>query len=127
MIAHSTSDVISEETMGQVDLSPLVGNWVNSHRDTGWIKRFTISKAGGSFVIHTFGVEEPLDWGEARLSAYAEASGELAFYCVYDLGFMDAIFAANRAKGLIVIAAFYKFGDGSGRCVFNREFYFREE
>ncbi|HWC77384.1 MAG TPA: hypothetical protein VG778_07975 [Blastocatellia bacterium] len=110
----------------RVDLSPLVGSWSNSYSETKWIERIEISKDGDSFLITTFGVSEPREWGVAQMEGYEDATGELAFIATYDLGSMEATFAGNKAKGLIVIGAYYKLKDGTGR-IFNREFYFRED
>ncbi len=112
---------------GQVDLSPLLGTWVNSNDATKWIKKLILARKGDLFTLHTFTVEEPTDWGEVEITTYRDSGGELGFHAVYQVGSIEAVFAANVNKGLIVIVAFYQFKDGSGRPNFLcREFYYRE-
>lgn len=123
-----TAEPSPGKTVEAVDLAPLLGNWVNSNPATKWIKRFTLAKRDGAAVLHAFGAQEPLDWGEVELTAYMGDSAMVGFHAVYDLGSMEAILAANTNKGLVVIVAFYKFKDQSGRANFiSREFYFREQ
>jgi hypothetical protein len=113
---------------GQVDIRPLLGIWVNSNRDTNWINRFILSEKDGAFTLRVFGAAGLGDCGEVEITTYTDNIGEMAFHAVYDLGIVDSLLAANTNKGLIVIAAFHRFKDGSGRSNFLcREFYFRED
>ena len=49
------------------------------------------------------------------------------FLAEYHFGFADLALAANEAKGLLIIASFMTFRDGSGRSsYFTREFFYRE-
>ena len=110
-----------------VDISTLLGAWTNSNSQTEWIKRFTLSKKGSIFTIHVHGAAEPFDWGEVEAVPYMDNIGELAFHAVYELETFNSLLAANTNKGLIIIAAFNRFKNGSGRSNFLcREFYFRE-
>ena len=112
---------------GQVDLSPLLGTWVNSNDATKWIKKLILARKGDSFTLQAFAVEEPTDWGEVEITTYREHTGELGFHAVYKVGSIESVFAANVNKELIVIVCFYQFKDGSGReNTLCREFYFRE-
>lgn len=112
---------------GQVDIRPLVGNWMNSNRETAWIKRFILAEKNGGFTMRTFDAGGA-DWGEVDIATYTDNIGEMAFHAIYDLGFVESLLAANTNKGLVVIAAFHRFRDGSGRSNFLcREFYFRED
>jgi hypothetical protein len=113
---------------GQADITPLLGNWMNSNPTTEWIKRFELAEQGGTFTLHTFGANEPADWGETEVSTYQDNIGEMAFYARYDLGFVEPVLAANTSKGLIVVAAFLRFQEGSERTNFLcREFYVRDQ
>jgi hypothetical protein len=111
----------------EVDMSPLLGIWVNSNSQTHWIKRFTLGKLGNVFTIHAYGATQPFDWGEVEVVPYMDNIGELAFHALYDLEPVHSLLAANTNKGLIIIAAFNRFKQASGRANFLcREFYFRE-
>jgi hypothetical protein len=115
------------ETAGQVEITPLLGTWLNSNHETRWIKKFSLARKGDAFTLRAFSAAEPFDWGEREVSTYMDNIGELAFHAIYDLGFVESTLAANTNKGLIVIAAFHKFKDNSGRANFLcREFYYRE-
>jgi hypothetical protein len=113
---------------GQADITPLVGKWVNSNPTTEWIKAFTLAEKDGIYTLHAFGVNEPVDWGETEVWAYQDNIGEMAFYAVYDLGFLESILAANSNKGLIVVAAFLRFREGGEwKNFLCREFYVRQQ
>lgn len=110
-----------------VDISPLLGVWTNSNTQTKWIRRFTLDQKGSIFTIQVQGAAEPFDWGEVEAVPYMDNIGELAFHAVYELEIFHSLLAANTNKGLIIIAAFNRFTNGSGRSNFLcREFYFRE-
>jgi hypothetical protein len=52
----------------------------------------------------------------------------LVFFAVYDFDFMRMFLAANMNKGLLIIASYNTFRDGSGRSnYFSREFFYRAE
>lgn len=118
---------LKPDSASEVDISPLLGNWVNSNHQTNWIKRFTLGKKGSVFTIHAHGAREPFDWGEIEITTYVDNIGELAFHAVYDLETIRSLLAANTNKGLIIIAAFIRFKNVGERSNFLcREFYFRE-
>lgn len=110
----------------RVDIAPLLGTWTNSNAETEWIREFTLERKGEGFAIHVLSAREPADWGEAEVTAYTDNIGELAFHAVYEVGPLESVLAANTNKGLIVIAAFHKFTDGSRPNFLCREFYYRE-
>jgi hypothetical protein len=56
----------------------------------------------------------------------ATSSTSLAFRAFYDLGFKETILQAKVKKGVLVVANFNRFKDGSGRAnYFSREFFYR--
>jgi len=113
----------------RVDIGPLLGTWVNSNHETEWIRQLVLARRGDAFTIHVHSAGtagEPADWGEIEVSTYTDNIGELAFHAVYDLDAVHAVLAANTNKGLIVIAAFLAFKDGSRPDFLCREFYYRE-
>lgn len=119
---------LEPDKAGQIDITPLLGAWVNSNHATEWIKEFTLSRKGNIFTLHAYGAREPFDWGEIEITTYMDNIGEMAFHAVYDLEHTHSVLAANTNKGLIVIAAFHRFKEGNGRSNFLcREFYFRKD
>jgi len=110
----------------RVDIGPLLGTWVNSNHETEWIREFTLERRGEAFTIRVLSAREPADWGEAEVSSYTDNIGELAFHAVLQVGPLESVLAANTNKGLVVIAAFHKFRDGSRPNFLCREFYYRK-
>ena len=110
----------------QHDITPLLGNWVNSNPATEWITKFTLARKGDTFSISTSSARKPLDWGEVEITTYSDNIGETAFLAFYDLGFLKSHLAANTNKGLIVIAAFHRFENSERPNFLCREFYYRE-
>jgi hypothetical protein len=108
------------------DLSRLVGNWHNTNAATRWLRSFTLSHEGGSFVLHATGARDPHDWGKRVVTGYRDNIGELAFHVAFQLSHHEAILAANTNKGLIVVAGFYRFEAGRPASDFLcREFFHR--
>src|SRR5262249_21260193 len=113
----------------RVDLTPLLGAWCNTYRGSKGIRRVVLSGEGGAFFLQATGVGSDTDWGRVAVVPHApgvtghEPAGFLARY---HFGFADLELAANEAKGLLIIASFMTFQDGSGRSsYFTREFFHR--
>ena len=116
---------------GPLDLSPLLGDWVNTYTGSGGIVRVLLT-AGGGLTVRAFGAGPagPVDWGEVPAETlYADGLRSrrgMAFTARYDFGFMQIHLQANQNLGLLVVAGFNRFTDGSGRSdYFSREFYHR--
>lgn len=117
-----------------VDPRPLVGGWVNTNPESRGIVRLVLRDAAGGLSVRVFGAAdpEPIDWGEAPVAAVfaaGPAAGEAAaFTARFDQGFLASRLQANFAQGLLIVAVFNRFLDGSGRSdYFAREFYRRQE
>ena len=115
---------------GTVDLSSLLGPWRNTYRGSKGIHRVVLSRDGDRYMLHGWGMGCDDDWGEVPVVPHATnvASQEPAgFLARYDFGFSELSLAANEAKGLLIIASYSTFRDGSGRSsYFTREFFYRE-
>lgn len=113
---------------GEPDLSPLLGNWVNSNPETEYISKLTVAKQNGLLVLHVYGAHspEPIDWGEAGATAYV-AGGTLdgvGFHARYGFGEIETYLVANQKLGILVIQSYTSFKDTSGRMNhFAREFF----
>jgi len=117
---------LSHKNGSQQDITPLLGDWVNSNSATEWITKFTLARKGDTFTISTSSARKPFNWGEVEITTYSDNIGETAFVAFYDLGFVKSHLAANTNKGLIVIAAFHRFDDSERPNFLCREFYYRE-
>ncbi len=114
-----------------VDLSPFLGTWVNTFRETRSLTRFVLTRASAGYTINTFVSEGIEDLGPAEVVPFApnvnsrHADG---FTARYDFGFLEMLLAAYYTKGLIVVSQYTRFKDQSGRPdYFNREFFFKME
>lgn len=115
-------------TKATIDLSPMLGTWVNTSPETDHIVQFVATERESAFVVRTYGAGEPdpIDWGEvAAVPCAIEATEEIAgFSATYDFGTVETLLAAYGAKGVLVIQTYTKFKDGSGRPdYFTREFF----
>jgi len=112
-----------------IDLSSFPGVWVNSNPDTKGIARLVVSESGGKLSLQTFaiGPEDLIDWGVTYAAIFtATPSSRLAagFSAQYDFGFAEVRLLGMIMKGLIVLAQFHNFKDGSKRAdYFAREYY----
>jgi len=116
-----------------VDLTHLVGTWVNTYRETRSLCRFTLAPSASGYSIETVAATESgaQTLGKTEVRPFApnvnsrKADG---FTAKYDLEFLEMSLAAYCAKGLIVVSQYTRFKDDSGRPdYFNREFFFKEE
>ncbi len=111
-------------------LSRFLGEWINTHATTQCIERFNLAERDGAFYVRAVGKDSPIDWGEVRVTPYADSVGTgtaVAFHGVYECGFMTTTLAANYNKGIIIIAAYSTFTDGSPRqSYFTREFFYHD-
>ena len=117
-------------TEGQIDVSPLLGHWMNTKSDTDYFSEVIVSQREGSLIIQLIAANgaEPIDWGETTATPYLsgralEAAG---FHARYDFGQIETMIAANQKLGILVIQSYTSFKDGSGRHNhFAREFFHR--
>src|SRR4051812_4096338 len=113
-----------------IDPAPLLGTWVNSNAETTGIFRFMLARKDDRVTIHAHGLDAPFDWGEAEVTLFASSVDShrmVAFNAHYDFGFMESYLGCNSNEGLIIIASYNVFKDGSGRSNYIcREFYYRE-
>jgi len=124
-------DFVEAPPAGAIDPAPLVGNWLNTDKESKGIVRIVAAVRDGAFTLRAFGAgsPEPFDWGEVRAGVYADSAGSkaaAAFGAVYDHGFLRVNLQAKVNRGVLVLAVFNQFTDGSGRSgYFNREFFHR--
>jgi hypothetical protein len=116
-----------------VDLTDLLGTWINTYRETRSLSQFTLAPSASGYSIETVVATEggTQTLGKTEVHPFApnvnswKADG---FTARYDFEFLEMSLAAYCAKGLIVVSQYTRFKDGSGRPdYFNREFFFKEE
>jgi len=115
---------------GQIDVSPLLGHWVNTKTDTDYITELVARRRDGGVVIRLFGsgAAEPSDWGETIATPYMSGRTleAMGFHARYDFGPIRTLIAANQKLGVLVIQCYTTYSDGSGRhSHFSREFFYR--
>jgi hypothetical protein len=112
-----------------MDVSGLVGTWVNSNPDTTGVARIVISESDGklSVRVYAIGAEGIVDWGPAGIRVYSSSPTThiaTGFTCIYDFGFVETRLQAMILKGLIVLAQIHRFKDDTGRAdYFVREYF----
>jgi hypothetical protein len=124
----------SQPTTGEVlavelDLSSLMGRWKNTNNATRGISEMVISETGKNLRVQTFGARGsgPSDWGERDATTYAHnVAGDIVagFELTYDFGSQETLVTAIHNRGVLVIHAYHRFKDGSGRSNFiSKEFF----
>ncbi len=126
------ADVSSgRDRTASLDLGELSGLWKNTQRATRVIRELTLTKNADAYELNAFGAGEPRDWGKIVAIPHAgavDSHDPAGFFGVYDFGFMQMFLAGNMNKGLLIIASYNTFRDGSRRSdYFSREFFYRAE
>jgi hypothetical protein len=115
----------------RVDTAPFIGDWVSTNQQTQGIARIVVVGDGDQLRVQAFGASTPapLAWGDVNAAVFADGADSttgLAFRACYDLGFKETILQAKVKKGVLVVANFNRFKDGSRRAsYFSREFFYR--
>jgi len=118
-----------EAAAGPVDVSGLLGTWVNSNPETNGIAHMVTTEEGGRLMleVQAIGPEGLISWGTTEAEVFTSSpSSRVAagFACLYDFGFAETRLQAMILKGLAVLAQFHSFKDSSGRAdYFVREYY----
>ena len=113
----------------QMEVSALVGNWINSNPDTTSIARLNVFESDGKLQVQVFAVgpDGQIDWNTTGANVFASGPAShtgAGFTCTFDFGFAEARMQGMIMKGLLVLAQFHLFKDDSGRAsYFLREYY----
>lgn len=119
----------NEVLAAKLDFSSLAGRWKNTNGTTRGISHILISEDGKNLRVQTFGAcaSGPRDWGESVATAYAYGvAGDIVagFELTYDFGKQETLVTAIHNRGVLVIHAYHRFKDGSGRANFiSKEFF----
>jgi hypothetical protein len=112
-----------------VDPSPLLGTWVSFDAASRGLVRVVVAgdrdgnrdgDGSGGMTVRAFGAgfPEPLDWGEVPGQPFTdgvELSAAVAFTAHYDFGSHAVTLACYLNKRLLVVDAYTRFQDASGR------------
>ena len=108
----------------------MVRSWLNTNPATKGIAGVQIRSSQGGLwgTVRANSEDSPFHWGEVEVEAvYAENSTStrgIAFVARYDFGFVETLIEGNVNSGLLVLAAFHVFHDGTNRAnYFSREFF----
>jgi len=112
------------------ETSTLVRLWANTNPCSLGIASVRFRVVGEKLWVTTEGASKgsPFDWGEVAAEAvYAENAAStrgMAFVARYHFDFLETLLEGNVNSGLLVLAAFHTFRDGSRRAnYFSREFF----
>ena len=113
-----------------IDLSPFIGNWVNTKKDTTGFVKLIVTNNDGKLRLRAFGAStQPSDWGEVEAFGFSDSVDShngRAFSASYDTGAIEVALQGNLNLGLLVLVTFNRFKDGSGRANYIcREFFHR--
>lgn len=115
---------------GALQPDRLSGIWVNTNSASRGIVKVVVTARGPDVMVRAFGADDSgmRDWGEVRAEClYANSiSSGLAggFTARYQTDFSETHLQANWNQGLLVLAGFTTFTDGSKRSnYFSREFF----
>jgi hypothetical protein len=111
-------------------LDSLPGIWLNTDSGTRGIVKVVTAVSGARLTVRAFGAgdPDPIDWGEVAADyIYANSlSSRMAagFTASYRFDFAEIHLQANWNQGLLVLASFTSFKDGSSRSnFFSRDFF----
>jgi hypothetical protein len=110
-----------------ISTGTISGEWVNSNPATTWVAGFTLAEDAGATTIRIRGASDPLDWGEAEITAYPDKHGESNLCAAYDLEPFTVTIGVISVKNLVVLNQFYRYRDGESINTFCREFFFRNQ
>jgi hypothetical protein len=113
-------------------LDSLPGTWLNTDSSTRGIVKVVTAVNGSGLTVRAFGAGDPdlIDWGEVAVDyiySLSLSSREAAgFTARYHFDFAEIQLQANWNQGLLVLASFTSFKDGSDRSnYFSRDFFHR--
>ncbi len=120
------------EKINTDELSYYLGTWRNSYDKARLIKEFTLFEKEGGIRMSLKNSTESFyqkPWPEGEVTAHAytpESNDIVAFKAHFKLEDMEAFFAINENKGLLIIAGYLSFeeADPRGDC-FVREFFYK--
>ena len=113
----------------KMELSALVGAWINSNPDTHSVALVKATEADGRLrlQVSAVGPDGLIDWGANDAEVFAATPDSrvgAGFTCRYEFPHGETRLQGMIMKGLLVLAHFHLFKDDSGRAdYFLREYF----
>ena len=103
-----------------MELSALVGTWINSNPDTHSVALVEATDAGGRLrlQVSAVGADGLIDWGAVDADVFAatpESHAGAGFTCRYEFPHGYTRLQGMIMKGLLVLAQFHFYNDDSNR------------
>lgn len=103
-----------------MELSALVGTWINSNPDTHSVALVKATDAGGrlQLQVSAVGAEGLIDWGAVAADVFAatpDSHAGAGFTCRYEFPHGYTRLQGMIMKGLLVLAQFHFYNDDSNR------------
>lgn len=110
-----------------MDLTALLGTWINSNPDTHSVANVAATDADGKLRLQVFAVgpEGFVDWGTADAEVFAattDSNAAAGFTCSFQFDHGETRLQGMIMKGLLVLAQFHLFNEET-----KRESYFLRE
>jgi hypothetical protein len=111
-----------------VELSALVGTWINSNPDTHSVALVNASDSGDKLTVRVaaVGPDGLIDWGSINADVFAatpESHAGAGFTCHYVFDHGETRLQGMIMKGLLVLAQFHLFNDDAREPYFLREYF----
>lgn len=103
-----------------MELSALIGTWINSNPDTHSIALIKATESGGQLSLQVSSVDSDglTEWGCADAEIFAanvDSKVGAGFTCSYEFPHGETRLQGMIMKGLLVLAQFYLFNDDAKR------------
>lgn len=111
-----------------MELSALVGTWINANPDTHGIAVVKATESDGrlKLQVSVVGADGLIDWGVADTEVFAaspDSQTAAGFTCRYEFPHGEKRLQGMIMKGLLVLAQFFLFNDGNREKQFMREYF----
>ena len=111
-----------------MELSALVGTWINSNPDTHSVALVNASGSGDKLTVRVsaVGSDGLIDWGSVPADVFAatpESHAGAGFTCRYVFDHGETRLQGMIMKGLLVLAQFHLFNDDKREPYFLREYF----
>ncbi|HXQ69473.1 MAG TPA: hypothetical protein VN844_03265 [Pyrinomonadaceae bacterium] len=103
-----------------MELSALVGTWINSNPDTHSVALVKATETDGRLrlQVSAVGADGLIDWGAVEADVFAatpDSHAGAGFTCRYEFPHGETRLQGMIMKGLLVLAQFHFFNDDSNR------------
>lgn len=110
-----------------MELSALVGTWINSNPETHSVAVVRATESNGKLKLQVtaMGSDGFVDWGKTEAEVFAatpDSKAAAGFTCRYEFEHGETRFQGMIMKGLLVLAQFHLFSDDR-ECYFLREYF----